>query len=363
MRFFGLSLIVFFVFGVNLQAQQKSILGSREERKIAVADKKIAKGDAIVGKKEKYTRQIEAMDAQGKARSGKVRRMQTKCDKIVVSSASFYKDGYGKKYNTYKKVVNSGVNEGTLGQDAASLMNNAKEEYKSGRKLRRKSGNLSDVSRAASMLLDANEAEASAIQTLIKATSKFRQVEIETKSPEDVVQESLMDSTNLVAVTAVPTPTSELTVAMDSAVTAQKDVISQPNAMLFADSTLVTALSQDSLVMSADSIMARGTVEPLFEDAVVIATEAKKAVQVYFSVQFLAEKNAVSKDRLMQLYDGPFEVHEHKAEGWYRYSFGEFSSVAEASEMKTRSGVQGYVVAYLNDTRITIKEATEVLKQ
>lgn len=360
MKFFGLSLIVFFVFGVNLQAQQKLILGSRVERKITVADKKIAKGDAIVGKKEKYTRQIEAIDAQGKARSGKVKRLQAKSNKIVVSSASFYKDGYGKKYNTYKKVVNSAVNEGTLGDDAASLMNNAKEEYKSGRKLRRKSGNLSDVSRAATMLLDANEVEANAVETLIKATSKYRQIEIETVSPEDVVQESLMDSTNIVA---VPALTSELALAMDSTVTAQKDVISHPNAILYVDSTLVTSLTQDSLVTLEDGIIANITVEPLLEDAVVIAPETKEAVQVYFSVQFLAEKSAVSKDRLMQLYDGPFEVHEHKAEGWYRYSFGEFPSVVEASEMKTRSGVQGFVVAYLNDKRITIKEAKELLKQ
>lgn len=366
MKFFSLSLIFFLSVAVHMQGQQKSTLSQSVVRKIAMADKKIAKGDAVVSKKEKYIRQIEAIEAQGKSSSGKMKRLQTKSNKIVVSSASFYKEGYEKKYNTYKKVVSGGVKGGTLQQDAVSIMNKAKGEYKSGRKLRRKLNNQSDVNRAADMLLDANKVEANAIGTLIKATDTFLQKEIESEPTAEEL-ESRMDSTDIVVEAVVPAPDSELALA-DSAGIAQMDVITQPDALLGADSTLVPALllpalTQDSSIMSIDSIMTNMAVEPLVEDAVLIASKAEESPQVYFSVQFLADKNAVSKDRLMKIYDGPFEVLEHVADGWYRYSFGKFPSVNEAKEMKTRSGVQGYVVAYLNKERITIKEASDMLKE
>ncbi len=368
MRFFSLSIIIFLGVVVNTQAQQQLSLSSGCERKIAVSDKKIAKGDAIVAKKDKYVRQIEAIEAQGNSRSGKMRRLQTKSNKIVVTSASFYKEGYGKKYNTYKKVVGGGIKEGILQQDAAGLMNSAKGEYKDGRKLRRKVSNLSDVNRAADMLLDANKKEANAIQTLVKATGKFRQVEIEIEAPINLVQELPMDSTSMVVAAAVPIVTSGLAFALDSADAAPMAVLSQPNTQMNTDSTVAgmlpaPTLNADSLILFNDSLLSRNLTEPLLRDTVLVAAKPGEPSQVYFSVQFLADRNAISKERLAQVYDGPFEILEHVAEGWYRYSFGKFATLSEANQMKTRSGVQGYVVAYLNEKRISIKEATVMLEK
>lgn len=368
MKFFSFCIILFMGVVVNIQAQQQLTLSSGNERKIARANKKIAKGDAIVAKKEKYVRQIEDIEAQGMSRSGKVRRLQTKSNKIIVTSASFYKEGYGKKYNTYKKIVSGGIKEGTLQQDVVGLMNSAKGEYKNGRKLRRKVGNLSDVNRAADMLLDANEKEANAIQTLEKAIDKFSQVKIETEAPVNLVKEPLMDSTNLVVTAAVPIVTSGLDVAVDSIGVDEMAVLSQPNPLMNTDSTLVgmpsiPILNADSLIMPNDSLLSHALTEPLLQDTVLIAAKLEDAPQVYFSVQFLADRNAISKERLAQMYDGPFEMLEHVADGWYRYSFGKFATLHEANQMKTRSGLQGFVVAYLNEKRISIKEATAMLEQ
>ncbi len=368
MKFFCFCMVLFMGVVVNIQAQQQLILSSGNERKIAKADKKIAKGDAIVAKKEKYVRQIEAVETQGKSRSGKVRRLQTKSNKIIVTSASFYKEGYGKKYNTYKKVVSGGIKEGILQQDAVGLMNSAKGEYKNGRKLRRKVSNLSDVNKAADMLLDANEKEANAIQTLEKAIDTFSQGEIETEAPVNLVQEPLMDSTNQVVAAPLPIVTSGLALALDSIGVDEIVVLSQPNPLMNTDSagvgTLpVSTLYADSLIMPKDSLLSPNLTEPLLQDTVLITAKSEDAPHVYFSVQFLADKNAISKERLAQVYDGPFEMLEHVADGWYRYSFGKFATLSEANQMKTRSGVQGYVVAYLNEKRISIKEATVMLEK
>ncbi|SMO33123.1 hypothetical protein SAMN06265379_10170 [Saccharicrinis carchari] len=362
MRLLNWILVVFLSFAVQMQAQQKSIINSGDERKIAVADKKIAKGDAIVDKKEKYTRQIEAIDAEGKSRSGKVRRLQSKSNKIIVSSASFYKEGYGKKYKTYKKAVNKGVSKNALQQHTLDLMHKAGKDYKRGRKLRRKLNNLSDANRAAAMLLEANEVEARAVETLIKAAVNYKPIEIASESTTALIQESEVGSADTLAMAPEPVILKEVPPTLSMAGVAEMDSIAKLDALPNMDSTMVLVAKPDSVLTPTDSILPNKVTEPLLSDATEPAAETKEIAQVYFTVQFVADRKAMARERLTQLYDGPFEVLEHVADGWYRYSFGEFSSVNEAKVMKIRSGVHGFVVAYLNNIRISIKEANEIMK-
>lgn len=361
MKLISLSLVLLLGMGGVLLAQQKSVLDSRNKRKIERANKKISKGDAIVNKKDKYTKQIEVIDSEGSGRKGKVRRLEKKSNVIIVTSASYYKEGYGIKYNTYKKAVSKAVKEENLGGEVEGMVFSAKKDYKIGRKLRRKCANLDDVNKAASMLLEANDVEKSAIEYLIKAAGSFELTEIleepSVKLIEDTIVE-IADTTSLISPTTAVIPLIEDSIALDTMLvnnSAVLDSVPKMGAVLAVDSTLLIN-TNDSVVAIIDFVAINPEVAPLLKEPMVDVIP-----KLYFSVQFLAEKQPVTIDKLNSLYDGPYEVIKHEADDWVRYSFGRFISMEEANQMKSRSGVQGYVVAYHNEIRISTRKAVEMM--
>jgi len=98
-----------------------------------------------------------------------------------------------------------------------------------------------------------------------------------------------------------------------------------------------------------------------------ITTEEPKAEknieEVYFTVQILADKKPVPNERIKAVYKGTLPVIENQGDGWYRYSIGKFSDYALAKKALLNSGVTGYVVAYKNKTRISVREAITYLQQ
>ncbi|WP_430934545.1 hypothetical protein [Saccharicrinis sp. 156] len=362
-----LSFCIAFILGMGIASygQYTDVLNTSNNRKIARADKKIKKGDAVVGKKEKYTRQIEEIETEGKSRKGKIRRLETKANKIVMGSASYYKEGYGKKYSVYKKSISKGIKQGSLNSDVESLVEVAKDDYKEGRKLRRKSANHYDLNKAASMLMEANEKENKAIAVLAKATGNIEEI---TKK-EDTMSAEIQDSALVVPDTEMAIIETLANVVQDSL---KVDSISVSEIAMSDTAMIADAISvQDSaLIVNADTVavtpITAALISPVLEAEVnnepLVEEPVKEGIaDLYFSVQFLAEKQPVPKDKLQSLYDGPFEVVKHEADGWVRYSFGRFKTLEEANTMKTRSGVQGYVVAYLHEERISTRTAAGML--
>lgn len=90
-------------------------------------------------------------------------------------------------------------------------------------------------------------------------------------------------------------------------------------------------------------------------------TEAAK-VDVYFTVQILADKKSVSEATLKGVYSGSYPIVVNKGDGWYRYSFGKFKTLTEAKKAMEGSKTKGYVVAYKNEMRISLSEAKLLLE-
>ncbi len=92
-------------------------------------------------------------------------------------------------------------------------------------------------------------------------------------------------------------------------------------------------------------------------------TTNKSTEKIYFTVQILADKKPVPTERIKKVYNGKLEIIENQGDGWYRYSLGKFSNYATAKKALQNANVKGYVVAYKNKTRISVREAITYLQK
>lgn len=83
---------------------------------------------------------------------------------------------------------------------------------------------------------------------------------------------------------------------------------------------------------------------------------------IYFTVQILADRKIVSDSRIKQVYKGSYPIIENKGDGWYRYSFGKFFDYSDAKKALLSSNIKGYVVAYKQKVRISVREAINLLQ-
>jgi len=329
---------------IGINAQKSELLSASDSKKIASSDKKISKGDLITERKVKYTSQIEELENnEGRVRIRKIERLTIKANKEVIKSASYYKDGYGKKYKTYKKAVSRGIKNEILSADeVGDVKKHAAIVYKNGRKWRRKSSNQSDVSKAVDYLLKANGVEADAIKSLVKILDLGMVAKDENFVVDEQVKDSLVEipDTSLIG-------------------------IIKPTVLLVANDSMVTVSDSSNVFEVVDSISKSpeliGIATVVEEDSVSNEPEKVKELLLYFSVQFLAEKKPVPKEKIRSLYNGSLEVIKHEADGWCRYSIGRFEKLEDAKEMIAKSGIEGYVVAYNNKERISTRRAVELM--
>lgn len=86
-----------------------------------------------------------------------------------------------------------------------------------------------------------------------------------------------------------------------------------------------------------------------------------ETVDVYFTIQIMADKVPVNVTRQRMVYKGNRKVMENRGDSWYRYSVGKFSSYTEAAAAMKSEGIKGYVVAYNGSERISTSEAKKIL--
>ena len=344
-------------------------------KKIANADKKLKKADAVVSKADKYTTQVENLKNDGSVRVRKIQKLETKANKIIIKSSSYYKDGYGKKYKTYEGVVKREIKSGGLNEGAVSKGEVARDLYKIGRKWRRKSNGQSNVDKGVEYLYKANEEEGKAIEKLVGILESVQVVE----EVEEVA----------VAVDTVQQPTDTVAQVLPVPVVAELVVDSIPNvvqdsiAFVSQDTLSVIPEIQDTLYFAEKDTLNEASivetpevagmetttpveisspVEEMLEEEP-IEEPAEENFSTYFTVQFLADKNPVPKEKIASLYGGSHEIIKHEGEGWFRYSFGKFADIDKAKQALSESGANGYVVAYHNDVRISTRKALELMAE
>ncbi|MCW3785689.1 hypothetical protein [Plebeiibacterium sediminum] len=357
----------------NQQTHAQNNLSESDQKKVAVAEKKINKAESIVKKADKYTSEIEALKNDGSVRTRKIQKLETKANKIIIKSSSYYKDGFGKKYGTYRGAVQRNIKEGNLSSDFESRKNEAHKTYKVGRKWRRKSGSQGNVDKGVEYLLKANELEGKAIGSLIDILAnvdKNTTIE-ETSLAEDTTSQQLdiIATPPIEPITEEPTLDSALVMASDYETITPTDSLLQ-DVTLVQDTLSSSPIIQDSIpntitettAVLAEDVITAIPAEPVIETTEEVeVTEIPKDFNTYFTIQFLADKQPVPKEKITSMYNGPLEIIKHEADGWFRYSIGKFTDISEAKKTLQTTGVNGYVVAYHNNTRISTREAIEIM--
>ena len=342
----------------NVLAQNKveKILDDGEIKKFTKADKLIAKGDEILDKTVGIEKEIEALrNADGRIKTRKIDKRSKVSAKYKMQAAIYYKDGYHTKIKVLDKRLKAAENK------AAGVRDEVKELEKKARKQYNKAENLISYEEAVEMVELAQENQLKALDVMAKALVAGTAVaEIQEEPVAEVIEEipvAIQDSVS------VPEP--EMEAAQQTASETTEELATEgavppagTEAAVVAGTTaaVVAAAGSEEPEQAVDTEVAEEVPVPIEEPAV------DTNLDVFFSIQILAGKSKVSEAQLAQAYSGSKKIIEMTGDGWYRYSIGKFDSIEKARQVQKEEGVKGFIVAYKDGKRISVKEATELLK-
>ena len=335
----------------NILAQKKveKILDDGEIKKFTKADKLIAKGDEILDKTVGIEKEIEALrNADGRIKTRKIDKRSKVSAKYKMQAAIYYKDGYHTKIKVLDKRLKAAEKAGDA--KAAGVRDEVKELEKKARKQYNKAENLISYEEAVEMVELAQENQLKALDVMAKALVAGTAVaEMQEEPVAEVIEEipvAIQDSVS------VPEP--EMEVAQQTASETTEELATEGAVPPAGTEAAVVAGTTAAVVAAAGS--EEEVPVPIEEPAV------DTNLDVFFSIQILAGKSKVSEAQLAQAYSGSKKIIEMTGDGWYRYSIGKFDSIEKARQVQKEEGVKGFIVAYKDGKRISVKEATELLK-
>lgn len=385
----------------------KNALSGSALRKFNRAQKLIGKAKLILDEAERYEQQIEEIKQTSKrARSRKMAKLEQKKMEKEIEAFYAFEMAHKKLYQAYQKTL-KGFRE--LSADPAKgidLEKSARLNYRRARKFRNKAENKKSEDKVYKLLSDAYDFEIDAINNQIEAFENYRsstaiaevhaEPELQTEEqdtvstqtepvvtdsviytePEIIIEESPeilseeidssdleMSITDTLIIPEVEKLPIEKKISTDSVtISYLKDTVRLPTITIPAKKTEET-IPPDTLKQiepSEEKIKPEIEKQPRADS--VQAPIAVKQVKILFSIQILAKTSPASLDQLYSIYNGEEEVFLRRSGDYYRYMVGKFKTLFEAKIFKNKEKIEGFIVAYKNSERITIKEATEIIR-
>ncbi len=349
----------------------------RAAKKVAKAEKLLAKGNSILKDAKKYDEEIDANKAKYSKR--KVKKLTGKSVKIKLKAAPYLEDGYVKKSKSLLKVVKDlrKVNP-QLASRLKEIEVNSNKKLKEAKKLYRKADDVSSKSRSidyydsgnkelvdaiGNMIgglklvynIDVTENEGSGEAIVDSVSAKNKTVEPKIAQEKEVMaapQTAIASEGQNVATVAVAAGTGVVAAAAVSNENSKKTIEEQQE-----------PVSSENAKVTDEERMTKSEVVDANDTVTDVQAEENKVVgDVFFTIQFIADKKPVSEDVLRSKYSGDQEIVKMESDGWYRYSAGKFTDLQKAKEVMKSENIKGFIVAYKNDKRITISEAIGLLK-
>lgn len=331
----------------------KNALSGSALRKFNRGQKLTGKAKLILDEAERYEQQIEEIkQTSRRARSRKMAKLEQK--KMAKEIEAFYafEMAHKKFYRAYQKTL-KGFRE--LSADPAKgidLEKSARLNYRRARKFRNKAENKKSEDKVYKLLSDAYDFEIDAINNQIEAFENYQ------------------SSTAIAEVHAEPELQTE-----------EQDTVSTQTEPVVTDSVTISYL-QDTVYLQegtipkekpeetipADTIVQNIPLEETVEQKIERRAESKQPstevqqVNVFFSIQILAKTSPATPEQLQSIYNGTEKVFLKLSDDYYRYLIGKFKTLFEAKVFKNKEKIEGFIVAYKNGERITIKEATEIIR-
>ncbi|GEM_PF-3140252 len=356
----------------NLFAQDKEIaviekLTSKDKRRVAKADKWLTKGYDILKEAKVYDDKAASLkEAKGKIKMGKINKLDKKSDGIKIKAASYLQDGYKKKAKVFGSIIkDSRKTNPQLASRLKEVEFNSDKKIKKSKKLYRKADDMASKSKAVEYFELGHKNYVEAIDILYDGLSVIYNIESVFETDNSITEENTTSENE--------TMTTDNEADLSGSVTGNANVSSVAAGGVAAVATTAAVVAagnntqedeKELIAVQSDRVAVAVSEQAL--PAITIAseetTEQKSDINVFFTIQFIADKSPVTPEVLKTKYSGDKEIVEMSAGGWYRYSAGKFTNLNEAKAVMKAEGIKGFIVAYSSGERITVTEAVELLK-
>ena len=351
----------------------KSILTSKEVKRLESAEKLISKGDDIIETTQSLEKEIETLkNADGRIKTGKINKRSKQIAQKKVQASLYYQDGY-KKYidvldDRLKELEKSGNSEAKqIRDDSKNLEKKAKKQYN-------KAENLSSSEKMVELIDLAQENQKKAIELQSKCLISLIESD-EDEAPLLAENQVTEEDTTIITPEEIEAPIEEELAVQSDSVAVTAIVEDQVIESLTAENTVTApvataAVVSTPLVISTDTIASETPViaEELTvaetTEQLIIAEEAVPTVSnpdVFLTIQFMADKKKATDDQIARVYNGTKEVIEMNVNDWFKYSIGKYQNLEKAKADMQTENIKGFIVAYNKNERISVKEAVTIL--
>lgn len=346
----------------------KSLLTSKEVKRIESAEKLISKGDAIIESTQSLQKEIDALqNADGRIKSGKINKRSKKIAQKKVQASLYYQDGY-KKYisvldDRLKDFAKSGNSEARQTRDdSKNLERKAKKQYN-------KAENLSSEEKMVELIDLAQENQKKAIE--IQSKCLINLIDSQEEAPLLAEVQEAVEDTTMVRPEVAEEPLEEaLVVQTDSIATTStiNNTLAEtivPESNNIAPAVAAGAVIATPMVMNTDSIAQEeplvAKVEEPHVTEEVITVPVVADPDVFLTIQFMADKKKATQEQISNVYSGNKEVIEMNVNDWFKYSVGKYQTLDKAKADMQAENIKGFIVAYNKNERISVKEAVTIL--
>ena len=327
--------IVILLFFVSISCYSaESVLTSRDKAKIARKEKKVIVGEEYLKESDNYLKLIENSTKSGRAHKRDSIRLYNKHVRTRLYSFVYLQEGYKGVYRVYASAVKD-YNKLEMNPTVTSLLKSAAKSHSKGRKNFRK--------------VPVQENKHKAVKSL-NAAIEFEQAAISNLKEAIVLLEG--DATNNTQSPSVELPVLAA-ITLDTVPTIAPSIIAPPVAPVATVAPVVPAIVPAALVapvVIADSALIDSSEIKSYDDAT-----------TFFSLQINASKTRLEPTQLATYYSGKYKIVLTEADGYFRYSVGKFLSVEDAKKVIEKEKIKGYIVGYLNNSRVSVAEVTKAL--
>lgn len=294
------------------------VLTDKDKAKIASYELDIAVGDGYLKESDNYLKLINNITRSGKYREKDSIRLTNKHMRTRLLAFDYLEGGYNGLFKVYTAAV-EGYNEIAMNSKANDLLAIAATSHSNGRKNFRKVPDEMDKRKAVSSMNMAIEFEKTSIARL--------------KDAVDLLEGGVGRSEKVTAFTA---PTIAPTVLKTDS------LLQKPTVSIITAPVVPFAIIDSSALVSND-------------------VKSYDNATTFFSVQINASKTRLAPAQLATYYSGKYKVVLTEADGYFRYSVGKFLSVEDAQKVIVQEKIKGYIVGYLNNSRVSVAEVTKAL--
>ncbi len=338
----------------------KSILSNKEIKRIESAEKLIGKGDALMEQTKGHEAEIEQLkNAEGRTKTGKIKRLNKKIAEVKIKASLYYQDGYKR----YIDVLDDHMK--TLEKSGNSEAAQARDDVKSLERKARKLYNKAENKRSAEEIVELIELAQTSQQKAIELHTSCLVNLSDNPTEEIAIIEELpvQDTTQIVIEDPFVAP---LIATTDSSALVTDEIITSA---LTTENTaavnpaIASPLAVETVAeLAADSTLTSPVVEePAIEEAIIEETPVVANPDVFFTIQIMADKKKASDTQLNNLYNGSKEVIEMQINDWFKYSIGRYQDLEKAKADMSSENIKGFIVAYNKSERISVKEAVALI--